>query len=230
MFDLNAAIADWRHRMSAQPDFQAGDIDELEDHLREIVEEVRAKGIPEEEAFLVAVHRLGDPDQLAGEFAAADPRLRRRLRLRWIIMGGLVVMALLAFAELVGMMSLGRLGFLQARSPLLGWSWAAIQLVILALGGILVWRVLTGDNVARRIFGHAVWILGLLLLILAAGLMIGRMGALTLHAGMPALPEATVPLRFLPLAPWTRVVLLVMPALLLIGLLGLLDRRPRPPR
>ncbi|MGD9546753.1 MAG: permease prefix domain 1-containing protein [Candidatus Krumholzibacteriia bacterium] len=231
MFDLNAAIDDWRGRMTGRPDLQVGDIDELEDHLREIVAELTAKGLAEQEAFLIAVHRLGDPDLLAGEFAAADPGLRRKLRLRWILVGGLAVLALMAFAELVGMMSLGRMELMHVRGPMLGWSWGILQVVVLALGVLFIWKVTTRDRAARSIFSHAVWIVGLLLMIIAAGWLLGRPGAAAISMIPRTLPGDMIPPSLVPLlSAWTRIFLVALPALLLIGLLGLLDRGFRPRR
>ena len=69
MFDLNRMIADWRARLGARPDLGPGDLEELEDHLRESCAELQAQGLDPEEAFLIATRRLGDPAELAGEFA-----------------------------------------------------------------------------------------------------------------------------------------------------------------
>ncbi len=47
----------------------AVDLEELEDHLRSQVEALSQAGLDEDEAFLVAVKRLGDLDSLSREFA-----------------------------------------------------------------------------------------------------------------------------------------------------------------
>ena len=220
MFDLDTAIGGWRRRLAAQPDLQAADIDELEDHLREIVAELTTGGLSGEEAFLVAARRLGDPQALAGEFAAADPVVRRKLRFRWIIMGGLAVMALMAFADLIGALSLGRMDFLETRGNLLGWSWGGLHLLALVIGGLIIWRLLTGDGAARRIISLGFWILGLILVAMAAGLLVGRNAMLVGGHLWNPLGADAVPLHALPLMPvMMRVVLLALPPLVLIGLL-----------
>ena len=47
----------------------AVDVEELEDHLRNQVDALSAAGLTDDEAFLVAVKRLGDLDSLSSEFA-----------------------------------------------------------------------------------------------------------------------------------------------------------------
>lgn len=65
---LEEQIASWRsfvQRRSAV----APDIDELEDHLRDQVADLEATGLAPDEAFLVAVKRLGTLHDLSREFA-----------------------------------------------------------------------------------------------------------------------------------------------------------------
>ena len=47
----------------------ASDVDELEDHLREQVADLRATGLDDDEAFLVAIKRMGNLDAVSHEFA-----------------------------------------------------------------------------------------------------------------------------------------------------------------
>jgi hypothetical protein len=56
------------------------DAEELEDHLRSQVAELREAGLDDEEAFLIAVKRIGDLDALSREFAQEySERLWKRL-------------------------------------------------------------------------------------------------------------------------------------------------------
>lgn len=66
---LEARIGEWRTYVRRRQAVQAVDIDELEDHLRSQVESLNEAGLDEDEAFLVAVKRLGDLDSLSREFA-----------------------------------------------------------------------------------------------------------------------------------------------------------------
>jgi hypothetical protein len=97
--ELETQFAQWRRYVQRRPELRQADADELEDHLRGSVDELSAIGLRADEAFLVAVKRMGGLDDLAREFArehserlwkqlvltgetdspAADARLRRDL-------------------------------------------------------------------------------------------------------------------------------------------------------
>ncbi|WP_327001258.1 permease prefix domain 1-containing protein [Dactylosporangium sp. NBC_01737] len=101
---LEAQIGQWRQYVQRRRELQTPDADELEDHLRGSVDELVAAGLSEDEAFLVAVKRMGSLDELSREFArehserlwkqlvltgepgtpAADTRSRRTL---WVMIG-----------------------------------------------------------------------------------------------------------------------------------------------
>ena len=55
--------------MQRRRELQPSDADELEDHLRGSVDELVAVGLRADEAFLVAVKRMGSLDDLSREFA-----------------------------------------------------------------------------------------------------------------------------------------------------------------
>jgi hypothetical protein len=67
--ELEAQFAQWRHYVQRRPEIRKSDADELEDHLRGSVEELVAAGLHADEAFLVAVKRMGNLDDLSREFA-----------------------------------------------------------------------------------------------------------------------------------------------------------------
>jgi hypothetical protein len=66
---LEAQFAQWRHYVQRRRELQPSDADELEDHLRGSVDELVAVGLCADEAFLVAVKRMGSVDELSREFA-----------------------------------------------------------------------------------------------------------------------------------------------------------------
>jgi hypothetical protein len=66
---LEAQFAQWRHYVRGRRELQPSDADELEDHLRGSVDELVAVGLSADEAFLVAVKRMGSFDELSREFA-----------------------------------------------------------------------------------------------------------------------------------------------------------------
>lgn len=77
---LDDDIAAWRSAVSRGGAVTAADADELEGHLRDQVGELTAAGLADDEAFLVAVKRLGRVDALTAEFARAhSDRLWKQL-------------------------------------------------------------------------------------------------------------------------------------------------------
>jgi hypothetical protein len=69
MEDVEAQIAEWRAYVANVPGVNGHDVDELEDHLRHQIGELRAAGLTADEGFLIAVKRLGDVDGLSREYA-----------------------------------------------------------------------------------------------------------------------------------------------------------------
>jgi hypothetical protein len=77
---LEERIAEWRAYLSRRQAIDAVDVDELEDHLRNQVSDLQAAGLDDEEAFLIAVKRIGDLDALSKEYAREySERLWKRL-------------------------------------------------------------------------------------------------------------------------------------------------------
>ncbi len=66
---LEEQICQWRSYLSRRQAIHSVDVAELEDHLREQVAVLGEAGLADDEAFLVAVKRLGDVDTLSREFA-----------------------------------------------------------------------------------------------------------------------------------------------------------------
>ena len=77
---LEARISDWRTFLRRRGAIRDVDVAELEDHLRGQVETLTAAGLSGDEAFLVAVKRVGAIDALSQEFAREhSDRLWRQL-------------------------------------------------------------------------------------------------------------------------------------------------------
>ena len=77
---LEERIAEWRSYVRRQQTIHAVDVEELEDHLRTQMAELSEAGLDDEEAFLIAVKRIGDLDTLSREFAREySERLWKRL-------------------------------------------------------------------------------------------------------------------------------------------------------
>ncbi|RPJ46249.1 MAG: hypothetical protein EHM19_04440, partial [Candidatus Latescibacterota bacterium] len=66
---LEEQIDRWRSYVRRRQAIHAVDVAELEDHLREQIAVLVDAGLADDEAFLVAVKRMGDLDALSREFA-----------------------------------------------------------------------------------------------------------------------------------------------------------------
>src|SRR3712207_3648521 len=66
---LEQQIDRWRNYLRRRQTIHAVDVAELEDHLREQISGLSEAGLGADEAFLVAVKRMGELDALSREFA-----------------------------------------------------------------------------------------------------------------------------------------------------------------
>ena len=82
---LEAQIGEWRSYTRRRRELSAADSDELEDHLRARIDELTDAGLSPDEAFLVAVKRMGSLDAVTREFAREhSDRLWKQL----VLVGG----------------------------------------------------------------------------------------------------------------------------------------------
>lgn len=80
--DLETQIDRWREYVQRRQAISSTDIDELEDHLRAQVDDLQTAGLDDEEAFTVAIKRLGNIDAVSREFAREhSDRLWKQLSL-----------------------------------------------------------------------------------------------------------------------------------------------------
>ncbi len=77
---LEEQIAHWRAYVRCRPAFNGPDVEELEGHLRDQLVALTEAGLAGDEAFLIAVKRMGSLDALSREFARAhSERLWKQL-------------------------------------------------------------------------------------------------------------------------------------------------------
>jgi hypothetical protein len=69
MFELESQIRKWRGHLRSSGSLNEQDLEELESHLRDSIDDLASSGITTEEAFLVSIRRMGDTDALGDEFA-----------------------------------------------------------------------------------------------------------------------------------------------------------------
>jgi hypothetical protein len=69
MDQLELEIAEWRAFVERSPAVNGRDMEELEAHLRDQIADLAAAGLASDEAFLIAVKRIGNLDDVSQEFA-----------------------------------------------------------------------------------------------------------------------------------------------------------------
>jgi len=157
-------IAAWRAYVAEAPAVDGRDVDELEAHLRDQMAELDAAGLTSDEAFLVAVKRMGDLDTLSREFAREHSgRLWKQLVLKGDDQpaqssSGLAEALVFALAAAVAIQVVR----LVARFPEEQPAWLARNL------GLLVLPFLSGYFARRRQLDPRQWVLTAAPFVLAA--------------------------------------------------------------
>jgi len=100
MFSLNQAITNWRQNFKQFDQFSCDDIDELESHLRDEISVLKSKNLTDEEAFILANHRLGDPMGIKSEYQKVHPNQIWKNRFFWMLTGFVSIVLLKSLVEL----------------------------------------------------------------------------------------------------------------------------------
>ncbi|CAN5895797.1 DUF4153 domain-containing protein [soil metagenome] len=153
---LEEQIEQWRSFLRRRQAIHPVDVEELEDHLREQVSALLGANLTEDEAFLIAVKRLGDLDSLSREFAREhSDRLWKQLvvspddsgepgrtRREAVVAFGMAVLAAVAvkLPELFGLTMDGDEGFYARNVSLF---------VFPLLAGYFVWKRAAGPATRR---------------------------------------------------------------------------------
>jgi hypothetical protein len=82
MFELDQAVAEWRQRMIAGGIKSPVPLDELENHLREDIQNQILLGATAEQAFATAAKQMGDAHGLNREFEKVSEESPKRKRMR----------------------------------------------------------------------------------------------------------------------------------------------------
>ncbi|KGP76051.1 hypothetical protein JT05_06815 [Desulfosporosinus sp. Tol-M] len=72
MFDLETQIHSWSDHLRAYGNLSDSDIYELENHLRDEIEDLIAAGLTPDESLLISVKRLGNVEAISHEFAKVN--------------------------------------------------------------------------------------------------------------------------------------------------------------
>ena len=72
MFDLELNIHSWSDHLRARGNFKETDILELENHLRDEIEDLIKTGLTPDESFLISVKRLGNINLISQEYSKVN--------------------------------------------------------------------------------------------------------------------------------------------------------------
>jgi hypothetical protein len=87
VFCLENAAADWLGDLRQSGSFEESDLEELGSHLEDEIQELMGHGLSEREAFWVAMSRVGNRNDLPGEYAKTNSRAVWRHRFWWMVAG-----------------------------------------------------------------------------------------------------------------------------------------------
>lgn len=145
MFDVEKQIEQWRAGMAGSETLGNSTIEELEGHLREQIGDLKASGLSDEEAFLVARRRLGDTTALEEEFAKVRPHRQLIQRLFWMA-AGILGYFLALYASLCVTNMAAALGYTAGlRNPLLAVLACVLHVAVFVGIGGLLWRYLNAS-------------------------------------------------------------------------------------
>jgi hypothetical protein len=111
MHNLEKSITEWRKTMMAAPPVSHETLDELENHLRENVEQLVRSGMTEPEAFEHAVAQLGGARMIGSEFRKLDQSTWIPVKL---VIGFGLMSALAMMIFVIAQLDVGRMNFLLA--------------------------------------------------------------------------------------------------------------------
>lgn len=149
MFDLDKQVQSWRCRLLDNEAISVGEADELENHLRDSIDEL-SKSLSQEEAFWLSARRIGSPETVALEFSKINGARTWTGRFQWMLAGYLLISALLSVVGSIG--NIATLSAVYVGLP----TWAVfassgigVTLVILALVQ-MAWSVTNGRSLGMQ--------------------------------------------------------------------------------
>lgn len=150
-FDPDQAIEDWRGTLRQSPAFCRENLDELEAHLRDSAVALEARGLSAEEAFMVAVRRIGRGDSLGIEFTKVNGQAVWFDRVLWVLIG--FQLSLLVFDACRTIAAFGALPTLDGSSVL--------GIYALLTGGLVERSAMTNSGLAMplmtAVIAWSVW-------------------------------------------------------------------------
>lgn len=133
MFQLDNAADNWRNGLLDNQNMADSDVAELESHLRDEIDSLMLAGLSDQEAFMVASHRIGRHGDVGQEFAKVNPTLAWRRRAFWMFFGILVSMVVGGIADICSKGSTALLASLNVNAY-----GAGIMAILIHIGVFLV--------------------------------------------------------------------------------------------
>jgi len=152
---LEEQVEQWRSYLRRRSAIRPVDVEELEDHLRGEVSTLRTAGLSENEAFLVAVKRMGALDAISNEFAREhSERLWKQLVMS---PAGTVRTGADQQTETIIVLVLAALAALAVKIPsLFGLQWGR-DMALFRNASLFVLPILTGYFVWKRGLSRGIW-------------------------------------------------------------------------
>jgi len=103
MHRLEQRITDWRKSMTTDRGIGRETLEELENHLREIIDENLRRGLSESEAFQKAVAQVGSPPAISSEYDKLTKSMWWPIQVAiWLGLSAAIAMAMLLIARFDG--------------------------------------------------------------------------------------------------------------------------------
>jgi hypothetical protein len=131
-FDLNKSLKLWRQALADSPSFQPDNLDELEVHIRDSVNTLETKGLSTEEAFLIAIRRVGQPSALDTEFGKVNSEVVWLSRWLWMAVGSFLFLCVQSLKGVVDYAVLEFGKYFTFNAHVLGFLGAAMTLTLFA--------------------------------------------------------------------------------------------------
>jgi hypothetical protein len=152
-FDLNQSIRQWRDSLAQSATMRAEELDELEQHLRDSIVQLRERQLTEEESFLIATRRLGGGEVLTSEFSKVNPGRVWQSRLCWMLAGAFFYLAAKSVPISTLLLGLAAQERMPVNGHLLGIIWVLSQWASLLLPLAALWWLITHKAEFCRRFG-----------------------------------------------------------------------------
>lgn len=219
MFDLEQQLEGWKTRFAGLEAMRSGDIEELEQHVRDSMAALTSLGLNPEEAFVVATHRVGAPGPVGREFAIVNGSHVWSRRVFWMAAGalgyvvcGLVIGAIASIGQVIALLAGLRgaaVGYTAAGITGFGWSVLAV----------LVYRRWKGHSRSQGFAGLSAGVIGSLATLAIVVASVTKLGSQVVLPRLMPVPELGQALTISNAAAMVSTVL--MPLVLLMVMLSL---------